>query len=58
MKAMIKIEKGKQVISFNIDNIINVVYTNNCITLVQTGGISTSYDSKNIDGYNYIISII
>lgn len=48
MKAMVKgIKSNGEEFNYIVDNVINVVYTNENITLVLSDGSSTSYAKRN-----------
>ena len=59
MKAMVKgIKSNGEEFNYIVDNVINVVYTNENITLVLSDGSSTSYANAISKGYKYTISIM
>lgn len=59
MKAMVKvIKKNGETFDYIVEDIINVVYSNENIVLVKNGGISVSYANKISNGYKYTISIM
>ena len=59
MKAIVKcIKSNGEEFSYIVDDIINVVYTNENITLVKNDGTTLAYSNTISDGYKYGISII
>ena len=59
MKAIVKCFKSNdEEFSYIVDDIINVVYTNENITLVKSDGTTALYSNTISDGYKYGISII
>ena len=59
MKAMVKgIKSNGEEFNYIVDGVINVVYTNDNITLVISDGTSVSYASAISKGYKYTISIM
>ena len=48
---------GKE-FGYIVDDIINVVYTNENITLVKSDSTSVGYSNAITDGYKYTISIM
>ena len=59
MKAMVKgIKSNGEEFDYIVDDIINVVYTNENITLVKSDGTSTAYANAISNGYKYTISIM
>ena len=60
MKAMVKGIKSSNGEEFGyiVEDIINVVYTNENITLVKSDGTSAGYSNTISDGYKYMISIL
>ena len=59
MKAMVKgIKSNGEEFDYIVDNIINVIYTNEYITLVKNDGTSVGYSNAISDGYKYTISIM
>ena len=59
MKAIVKcIKSNGEEFSYIVDDIINVVYTNENITLVKSDGTSAGYSNTISDGYRYTISIM
>ena len=59
MKAMVKgIKSNGEEFNYIVDNVINVVYTNENITLVLSDGSSVSYANAISKGYKYTISIM
>ena len=61
MRAIVKkvLKSNCEVFSYIIvDDIINVVYTNENITLVKSDGTSSGYSNAISDGYKYTISIM
>ena len=59
MKAMVKgIKSNGEEFDYIVDNIINVVYTNEYITLVKNDGTSVGYSNAISDGYKYMITIM
>ena len=59
MKAIVKGFKsnGEEEFSYIVEDIINVVYTNEKITLVKSDGTTEGYSNAISDGYKYAISI-
>ena len=59
MRAMVKgIKNNDEEFGYIVDDIINVVYTNENITLVKSDGTSVGYSNAITDGYKYMISIM
>lgn len=59
MKAMVKgIKSNGEEFDYIVDDVINVVYTNENITLVKSDGTSVSYANAISKGYKYTISIM
>ena len=59
MKAMVKgIKSNGEEFDYIVDDIINVIYTNEYITLVKNDGTSVGYSNAISDGYRYTISIM
>ena len=59
MRAMVKGIKSKgEAFGYMVDNIINVVYSNENIVLVKNDGTSVSYENAISNGYKYTISIM
>ena len=59
MKAMVKgIKSNGEEFDYIVDDIINVIYTNEYITLVKNDGTSAGYSNSISDGYKYTISIM
>ena len=59
MKAMVKgIKNNGEEFGYIVEDIINVVYTNENITLVKSDGTSAGYSNAISDGYRYTISIM
>ena len=59
MRAMVKgIKSNGEEFGYIVDDIINVVYTNENITLVKSDGTSVGYSNAITDGYKYKISIM
>ena len=59
MKAMVKgIKSNGEEFDYIVDDIINVIYTNEYITLVKNDGTSVGYSNTISDGYKYTISIM
>ena len=60
MRAMVNRydESNGEKFGYIVDDIINVVYTNENITLVKSDGTSAVYSNAITDGYKYIISIM
>lgn len=59
MKAMVKgIKSNGETFSYIVDDIINVVYTNDNIVLVTSDGRSVAYANAISNGYQYTISIV
>ena len=59
MKAMVKgIKSNGEEFDYIVDDIINVIYTNDYITLVKNDGTSVGYSNVISDGYKYTISIM
>ena len=52
------IKSNGEEFNYIVDNVINVVYTNENITLVLSDGSSTSYANAISKGYKYTISIM
>ena len=58
MRAIVKgIKSNGEEVSYIVDDIINVVYTNENITLVKSDGTSVDYSNAITDGYKYALSI-
>ena len=58
MKAMVKgIKSNGEEFGYIVDDIINVVYTNENITLVKSDGTTVGYSNAITDDYEYAISI-
>ena len=59
MRAMVKRydESNGEEFGYIVDNIINIVYTNENITLVKSDGTSEGYSNAISYGYKYAISI-
>ena len=59
MKAMVKgINSNGEKFDYIVDDIINVVYSNENIVLVKNDGKSVSYANAFANGYKYTISIM
>ena len=59
MKAMVKgIKSNGEEVVYIVEDIINVVYTNENITLVKSNGTSEGYSNVISDSYKYTISIM
>lgn len=59
MKAMVSgIESNGETFDYIIEDIINVVYTNDNIVLVKKDGRSSSYTNASSNGFRYTISIM
>ena len=59
MTAMvIGIKSNGEEFDYIVDDIINVIYTNDYITLVKNDGTSVGYSNVISDGYKYTISIM
>ena len=59
MRAMVKgIKSNGKEFGYIVDDIINVVYTNENITLVKSDSTSVGYSNAITDGYKYTISIM
>ena len=59
MKALVNgIKKNGEAFSYIVEDIINVVYTNDNIVLVLNDGTCTSYQNAISNGYKYTISIM
>ena len=59
MKAMVKgIKNNEEEFGYIVEDIINVVYTNENITLVKSDGTSVCYSNAISDDYKYTISIM
>lgn len=59
MKAMVKgVKSNGEEFNYVIENIINVVYTNDNIVLVLSDGTSVSYKNAINNGYKYTITIM
>ena len=59
MRAIVKgIKSNGEEFGYIVDDIINVVYTNENITLVKSDGTSVGYSNAITDGYKYTISIM
>ena len=59
MRAMVKgIKSNGEEFDYIVDGVINVVYTNDNITLVKSDGTSVGYSNAITDGYKYTISIM
>ena len=59
MRAMVKgIKSNGEGFDYIVDDIINVIYTNEYITLVKNDGTSVGYSNAISDGYKYTISIM
>ena len=59
MKAMVKgIKSNGEKFDYIVDDIINVVYSNENIVLVINDGTSVSYANAISNGYKYTISIM
>ena len=60
MRAMVKrVSKSNgEEFGYIVDDIINIVYTNENITLVKSDGTSAGYSNAISDGYKYTISIM
>ena len=59
MKAMVKgIKSNGEEFDYIVNDIINVIYTNEYITLVKNDGTSVGYSNAISDGYKYTISIM
>ena len=59
MTAMvIGIKSNGEEFDYIVDDIINVIYTNEYITLVKNDGTSVGYSNAISDGYKYTISIM
>ena len=52
------IKSNGEEFDYIVDDIINVVYTNEYITLVKNDGTSVGYSNAISDGYKYTISIM
>ena len=58
MTATVKcIKSNGEEVSYIVDDIIDVVYTNENITLVKNDGTSVGYSNAITDGYKYMMSI-
>ena len=59
MRAMVKgIKSNGEAFDYIVDDIINVVYSNENIVLVKNDGTSVSYENAISNGYKYTISIM
>ena len=59
MKAMVKgIKSNGEKFDYILDDIINVVYSNENIVLIFNNGTSVSYENAISNGYKYTISIM
>ena len=59
MKAMVKgIKSNGEKFDYIVDDIINVVYSNDNIVLVKNDGTSVSFANAIVNGYKYTISIM
>ena len=59
MRAMVKgIKSNGEAFGYIVENIINVVYSNENIVLVKNDGTSVSYENAISNGYKYTISIM
>ena len=59
MKAMVKgIKSNGEKFDYIVDDIINVVYSNENIVLVKNDGTSVYYSNAISKGYKYTISIM
>ena len=59
MRAMVKgIKSNGESFGYIVENIINVVYSNENIVLVKNDGTSVSYENAIQNGYKYTISIM
>ena len=59
MKAMVKgIKRNGEEFDYILEDIINVVYTNENIVLVKSDGTSASYANAISNGYEYTITIM
>ena len=59
MKAMVNgIKRNGEQFDYIVEDIINVVYSNENIVLVKNDGTSVSYENAISNGYKYIISIM
>ena len=59
MKAIVKcIKSNGEEFFYTVEDIINVVYTNENITLVKSDGTTAAYSNAISDGYRHVISII
>ena len=52
------IKSNGEAFNYIVEDIINVVYTNENIVLVRNDGTSTSYANAISNGYKYTISIM
>lgn len=59
MKALVNvIKKNEEEFSYILEDIINVVYTNNNIILIYNDGTSVAYANDISNGYKCTISIM
>ena len=59
MKAMVNgIKSNGETFNYIVEDIINVVYSNEYIVLVKNDGTSVSYANAISNGYKYTISIM
>ena len=59
MRAMVKgIKSNGESFGYIVEDIINVVYSNENIVLVKNDGTSVSYENAISNGYKYTISIM
>ena len=59
MKAMVNgIKSNGEKFDYILDDVVNVVYTNNNIVLVIKDGTTVSYATAISNGYEYTISIM
>ena len=59
MRAMVKgIKSNGEAFDYIVENIINVVYSNENIVLVKNDGKLKSYADSILKGYKYTISIM
>ena len=59
MKAMVNgIKRNEETFNYVVEDIINVVYTNENIVLVKNDGTTISYVNAISNGYKYTITII
>ena len=59
MRAIVKcIKSNGEEFFYDVDDIINVVYTDENITLLKSDGTLACYSNAISDGYEYKISIV